>query len=119
MVRRGRPSGPEDGGGRESTHLSDGTHVSTVFLGIDKTLRFADEPDHKPVSFETRVFDGPPVWQGYSCSEQTVEEARAGHFAACERMRLHLGPLDPLPMPPGAIVFPSDDAPPVSPPPTP
>lgn len=62
------------------TTLADGTQVSTVFLGLDHSLR----PLGPPLLFETMVFrDGrDEAYDRYS----TWEEAVAGHAAMCTRV---------------------------------
>jgi hypothetical protein len=59
----------------------DGTHVSTVFMGINLRMFREDEP---PVCFETMVFGG--VLDGAQQRYATLVEAMAGHQAMCRRV---------------------------------
>jgi hypothetical protein len=59
------------------TFLSDGTRVSTVFLGLDHSFSRYEDGPHEPVLFETMVFGGPNNEEMYRYS--TWEEAEVGH----------------------------------------
>jgi hypothetical protein len=52
-------------------------HVSTVFLGLDRS--FGDGP---PLLFETMIFGGPFDWDKYQERCSTWEEAEAQHAKA-------------------------------------
>ncbi len=58
--------------------------VSTVFLSIDHS--FGTGP---PVLFETMVFRGESSKDEICERYTTLEEARAGHEAICERLRIN------------------------------
>lgn len=65
----------------ESDHLSDGTHVSTVFLGLDH--RFGGKPGDPPIIFETMIFDSSdPELEGYQERYMTYTQAERGHKRA-------------------------------------
>lgn len=61
----------------DNTYLEDGTHISTVFLGLDHS--FGDGP---PILFETMIFGGPE--DEYQERYSTWEEAEEGHKKAVE-----------------------------------
>jgi len=62
----------------------DGSLVSTVFLGLDHNY-YRSGP---PILFETLVFRGP--LDGEMERYSTIEEARKGHEAMCQRVRQKL-----------------------------
>lgn len=67
-----------------------GADVSTVFLGLDH--RFGD--DGPPLVFETMVFGG---LLDQSCERySTLDEAKAGHKAMCERVLTETHPQGPM-----------------------
>lgn len=62
-----------------NTDLTDGSHVSTVFLGLNHG--WGDGP---PLLFETMVFDGPCDGDQERCS--TWEQAEAQHASVVARV---------------------------------
>jgi hypothetical protein len=71
------------------THVTEGTSVSTVWLGISH--QYGDGP---PLIFETMVFSDVPAIDESQERYSTESEAIAGHLRWVEQVRAHLG-LDP------------------------
>lgn len=63
-----------------NTILPDGTHISTVFLGLDHAYSFENTT---PILFETMIF-GNPKFENYQERYSTWEEAEQGHQKAIE-----------------------------------
>ena len=60
----------------DRTEFPDGTLVSTVFLGLNRSVT------GPPVLFETKIFDPDGVAWPYRRVYRTYDEARAGHLRA-------------------------------------
>lgn len=56
--------------------------ISTVFLGIDHSFAISS----KPIWFKTMVFGGD--MDGFTKRYTTIEDARAGHYATVETVKL-------------------------------
>ena len=76
------------------TFLSDGTRVSTIFLGLDQShARYMGSSSHEPILFETMVFPHPDAaalddGRGESIDQDrycTWDEAEKGHAAMVAR----------------------------------
>jgi hypothetical protein len=68
--------------------------VSTVFLKLDHGMRMRDDPNYKPVLFETMVFERDPVTGEADCHVEfeqvracTSGEARRNHDSMVEKYR--------------------------------
>jgi hypothetical protein len=65
--------------------LPDGTHISTVFLGIDHDFTGRGPP----ILFETMVFAEGKPWDGEQQRYASWVEAEVGHAAWVARLRTH------------------------------
>jgi hypothetical protein len=77
---------------RQMFRQSDKHHlISTVFLGLDHGMRLTDDPNYRPLIYETMIFcyDTPTCdLDGHTQRYTTRDEARAGHTRALELVRL-------------------------------
>lgn len=71
----------------ELTYWPEGTHVSTVFLGLDHGTVFSEEP----ILFETTVFYRTPIPHDHTRRYATYAEAEAGHWQVVSRVTEELG----------------------------
>lgn len=62
-----------------------GCWISTVFLGLDHSFNFKNDPDILPVLFETMIFRGGKGDEQWRC--ETWEEAEAQHNEAVALVR--------------------------------
>ena len=62
-----------------------GIWISTVFLALDHSFNFQNDPEIMPVLFETIIFRGGNADDRWRCS--SWEEAEAQHKAAVEQVR--------------------------------
>ena len=66
--------------------------VSTVWLGLDHGFG----PNHKPLIFETMIFEGGDATDLYMDRYSTEEDAHAGHEVAVAWLRNHLAQIEEL-----------------------
>lgn len=66
------------------TYFSDKIFLSTVFLGIDHGWNLNDEPNYRPVLFETLLMGYEPDDSEFMQRYCTYQEAELGHAAAVE-----------------------------------
>lgn len=69
------------------TYITQGIHVSTVFLGIDYGSLC---PNDKPVLWETMVFGMPDDWEDGYEHYRAEEEAMKGHLEMVDKVRAYL-----------------------------
>jgi hypothetical protein len=67
------------------TEIVEGTHVSTIFLGIDHR-HWGNGP---PILFETMIFGGPLTEHQWRYA--SWDDAQAGHDAAVRKARAAIG----------------------------
>ena len=59
-------------------------YISTIFLGLDHNFRWNDEAIHKPLIFETMVFNKDKFDDIYMDRYSTWQEAEEGHKKAVQ-----------------------------------